>query len=118
MGEVRRDRDHRQPGQACGVLGHVERPPAPDSHDRVVGSRPQRVGEVERRLDRSTFHGVDLRILEGRLNHGHDLFALPWSDNDGNMAVRRDPAIAQKRPERGDRPAPDFHGERAGNHAG
>src|SRR6266498_4166841 len=56
------------------------------------------VRQLERGPERSAFHGVEPRILEGRPNHGHDLFSLPGSDNDGDVAVRGDPAIGEQPP--------------------
>jgi hypothetical protein len=118
VGQVRGDGDHRQPGQARRVLGDVERSPAPDPDDRVVGAGPQGVRQLEGAVKRPALDEMDLRVLERRAHDGDDLLALARPDDDGDVAARGDATVAQERREGGDRAAAHLHRQRRGHHAG
>jgi hypothetical protein len=96
VGEVSRDRDHRQTRDARRVLGDVERATAADADDGVVVAVSQRLDELERRAEAAALHGIDAGPRERRLDLGNDLLALAGPDDDGHLALRGDAAVVEE----------------------
>jgi hypothetical protein len=117
VGEVGRDRDHREPGQAGRVLGHVERAPAADGHQRVVEAAAQPAGEAGRGGQIPVGHGKDLAVLECRAHRRGNLLALTGPDGDRHVSAARDPAVGEQRREPGHRAGADVDDQRRADHA-
>jgi hypothetical protein len=114
----RRDRHHRQAGQAGGVLGHVDRAAAADPDDRVVEAGPQAHGEVGARLHRAARDAPDLAVLELRPQGGRDLLAEAGPDDHGHVAAAGDPPVGEQRAQTRDRSRPDVDRQRCADLAG
>jgi hypothetical protein len=63
-------------------LRHVERAPAADADDGVVGAPAQRVGEPLGRVDRAAVDGEDLgAVVERLVEDREDVLALAGADD-------------------------------------
>jgi hypothetical protein len=61
---------------------------------------------------------VHVRVLERGADDGDDLLALARPYHHGDVAVRGDPPVSEKRAERADGPAADLDRQRARDQAG
>ena len=118
MREAGGDRDHRQAGEAGGVLGDVERAAAADADDRVVEPAAQPRGELGARLHRAALDVPDLAVGELRAQRRRDLLAEPGPDDHRDVAAAGDPPVGEQRGEPRHRSRSDVDRERRADHAG
>jgi hypothetical protein len=116
VGQVRRDRHHRDARQGRGVLGGVDGASAADPDDGLVRPGAQLGAERDGRVDRAALHLEDLAGGQRRADVVGDLLALPGADRDGDAALGGDAAVGEQLAETDHGAAPDVDGQRRGEH--
>ena len=118
MGQAGRDRDHRQPGEARGVLRDVDRPAAADPDQRVV--EPRRAGASRAPSPASTGRPRRPDLPVGQLRAQVAAISSP---GPGPTTTATCPPLEIRRSASSgasavDRPRPDVDRQRRADHAG
>jgi hypothetical protein len=116
--QVRRDGDHRQGSPRGGVLRHVERAAATDSHHGVVPSLAEHGLELAGRGEARVLDLEDGRVRERPLDPLPDLLALRGADRHQDGPGAGDVPLVEQRREPLHRTLANVHEQRAREHPG